>query len=129
MASIGRGARIKGANFEREIAKILSDWWGSRLRRVPNSGGLNIKGDIMTEDVDKMKDLPFHFELKKQERHNVRDYYKQAEHDCPKGKKPAVIFSKNNDYKFIMMKLEDFMEFTKDLTNANSHEKIDKGSE
>lgn len=120
MASRGRGAMVKGKNFEREISKILSSWWGKELRRVPNSGGLNIKGDIMTSDIKDMTNFPFHFELKKQERHNVRDYYKQAEFDCPTGKIPAVIFSKNNDKTFIMLKLEDFLSFTKDLICQNT---------
>lgn len=121
MAVHGRGARIKGKNFERKIAKQLSDWYSEikgkniTLRRVPNSGGLNIKGDIMTEDVLDMKEFPLHLELKNQERWNVRDYYSQSENDCPSGKIPTVIFSKNNDHSFIMLKLEDFIKFTKEL--------------
>lgn len=123
MASVGRGSQIKGKNFERRIAKLLTDWWGSTIRRVPNSGGLNIKGDIMTENVDDMKNFPFHFELKCQERWNVSNYFSQAEYDCPKDKKPAVIFSKNNDNVYIMLKLEDFIFFTKGM-NKNEAQNV-----
>jgi len=121
MGVSGRGARIKGKNFEREVAKQLSDWYSTikgkdiKLRRVPNSGGLNIKGDIMTEDITEMIEFPFHLELKCQERFNVRDYYKQAEFDAPKNKIPTVVFSRNRDKTFIMMDIEDFMKFTKEL--------------
>jgi hypothetical protein len=121
MAKIGRSARIKGKNFEREVAKILSDWYTQltgrdiKLRRVPNSGGLNIKGDIMTEDITEMIDFPFHIEIKKQERNNVHDYYRQSEHDAPKNKIPTVIFSRNNDHTYIMLELNNFLKFTKDL--------------
>lgn len=112
MATRGRSAQIKGKNFERKVAKILSDWWGKKLRRVPNSGGLNIKGDLMTDNIDEMRDFPFHFELKNQERWNVKSYFSQAEYECPEEKMPAVIFTKNHDDIYLMIKLNDFIKFT-----------------
>jgi hypothetical protein len=35
------GAKSKriGSDFERKVVKLLSEWWGSSFRRVPNSGG------------------------------------------------------------------------------------------
>ena len=130
MASIGRGARIKGNNFERKVSKIITPWWSYlkdkiiSFRRVPNSGGLNIKGDIMTEDLTDMKDFPLHLELKCQERFNVNDYYKQASHDAPEGKIPTVIFSKNNDDIYIMMTLNNFIDFTKKIKDENKQKEF-----
>lgn len=43
----GSGSRNKGNAFERKISKILSKHYpGFNLRRVPSSGGLDIKCDI-----------------------------------------------------------------------------------
>lgn len=58
MASVGRGAKAKGSNFERTIAKQLTEWWtgDGEFTRTPASGGLRWQnrndtiGDISSPD-------------------------------------------------------------------------------
>jgi len=58
MASVGKGAKAKGSNFERTIAKQLNEWWGEDelFTRTPASGGLrwqsreDVIGDISTPE-------------------------------------------------------------------------------
>jgi len=72
MASQGKGARNKGARFERYVAEQLSLWVYNepgKFHRVPMSGGLgwagNVKahGDIVSDDDN----FPFVVECKNQE--------------------------------------------------------------
>ena len=35
----GRASKDCGSDFERKVAKILSEWWDAPFRRTPNSGG------------------------------------------------------------------------------------------
>ena len=41
-------ANQKGKRFELKIAKDLAKKFDTNIRRTPNSGGLSIKGDILT---------------------------------------------------------------------------------
>ncbi|WNM51382.1 RusA-like Holliday junction resolvase [Staphylococcus phage Alsa_4] len=47
-------SKKKGDKFERDIAKQLGDWWGTKFSRTPQSGGAhwlkdnNAVGDIVT---------------------------------------------------------------------------------
>ena len=41
-------ANKKGKRFELRIAKELAKKFDTNIRRTPNSGGLSIKGDILT---------------------------------------------------------------------------------
>ena len=58
-----RYAVAKGKDYERRIAKILSEWWGSTLHRTPTSGVNIYSGDI----VDDKGQFPFIVECKKNE--------------------------------------------------------------
>lgn len=49
----GAGSRNKGNSYERKISKVLSKHYpGFNLRRVPSSGGLDIKCDIYDPQDD-----------------------------------------------------------------------------
>lgn len=52
-AAIGRKSKRKGNNFERAVATLLSTELGVDFRRVPASGGLDLKGDICYKDFSK----------------------------------------------------------------------------
>lgn len=54
MASRGRGARIKGANFEREIAKLFTERLGRDFQRGlgQTRGGGSEVADVETTDED-----------------------------------------------------------------------------
>lgn len=108
-SSIGKKARRKGASFERDVAKLISRWWGKTFSRVPQSGGnaglkgMGIAGDLMTDSSD----FPFHCELKNVDKPVIEQFLlapkggllvnwiKQCKRDCPPGKIPLVIFKKN----------------------------------
>lgn len=57
----GAGSRNKGNAFERKIAKILGRHFGFDVRRVPASGGLDIKCDIYCPFDDR---FPLYVECK-----------------------------------------------------------------
>ena len=59
-------SQIKGKTYERFISKKFNINLSIQFFRVPNSGGLNIKGDVYTED----KNFPFVVECK-----NCQTYY------------------------------------------------------
>lgn len=65
---MGKKSKNKGDNFERKVAKILAEWWGTKLKRTPLSGGWGTeitKGDVVP--VDKENNFPFCVEVKANE--------------------------------------------------------------
>lgn len=115
----GRRSRNKGSNYERTIAKKFKEFFGVDLVRTPQSGGFakkcvkagEFRGDIVS--ADESIDLRVHIECKNTKTWSLPAWLKQAEGDCPKGKKPIVIFHQHgtsNDY--VTLKLEDFMSLT-----------------
>lgn len=52
-AALGRRAKRRGNAYENNIAKKLSEYLGVAFRRVPASGGLDLKGDICYKDFDR----------------------------------------------------------------------------
>lgn len=62
----GKKSSNKGKDYERKIAKLLSDWCGFELIRTPMSGAWQgTAGDIIPKD--RSKHFPFLVECKKQE--------------------------------------------------------------
>jgi hypothetical protein len=121
----GKSSRRKGASYENTIAKVIGEKWGIRLVRTPMSGGFqkssdneDIRGDLSC--LDKNTYFKLHPECKKQKTWKLRDWFKQADSDCPKGKIPIVIFhefQKNVEGKreveaedFVQIRLSDFLE-------------------
>lgn len=120
-----KNSRSKGAGFERETAKLLTDWWGVDFHRVPASGGLHwkddnrVSGDIVAPPDS---DFPFSVECKKVEGWNfeqiikgtglVTDWWSQCTRDADEfNKAPLLIFSKNRSPVFFMVRVEDFKKF------------------
>ena len=115
MASRGRSAKQKGANYERKIAKKFQEEYGVELKRTPQSGGFaygnekaeDFRGDIIP--IEKGVDLLLHIECKNQNTWKLKEWLKQAEEDCPKGRIPVVVFHKQGTSKdYIVLNLEDF---------------------
>ena len=102
---IKMNSRTKGANYERKIAKRLSDFYKIELRRTPLSGGMDWKGDILPV----FGEIPYHIECKKVEKLNIWKALEQAEKDCPEDKIPIVIFTRNRTEDYVAIKLEDFL--------------------
>jgi len=109
----------KGSDFERKIAKKMTDWTGLKFERVPASGGLHwasdnrVYGDIVTNEPD----FPFVIEAKCRESWNmdslingskeVGKWWKQVTADAEAtGKEPMVIFTRNRQPDYMMLKVE-----------------------
>lgn len=98
----GRKSRNKGRRGEQELVRFFRER-GYELQRVPNSGGLDIKGDLLGLEG-------FHLEAKRQEKINLLSWCYQAESESPTGDKPLVIFRKSNDIWRVVIRLEDFID-------------------
>jgi len=114
----GRKSRDKGARFERDIAKKLTEASGKTWRRTPLSGGWakeKVSGDLVCTESEAM----LSFELKNQEswtfdslpesQEPFATWWKQAEdaaNQYKPPKLPAVIFTKNRRGIYIMYSLE-----------------------
>lgn len=121
----GINGKQKGAKFERDIAKLLSEWWGEDFNRVPMSGGLDwqkdnrVTGDIVPPPDS---DFPYTVECKKREGWDfeqvikgtgeVADWWKQCTNDAKKVDKiPLLIFSKNRSPIYFMVHVDDFNKY------------------
>jgi hypothetical protein len=109
--------RTKGMGFERTISKIMSTYTGLELRRTPLSGGWagsdrsGFKGDI--QDITGSGDFCFSIECKKvegwtfndlfNEKNIIMKWWDQCSKQCPKGKIPLLVFSKNRERPFAML--------------------------
>lgn len=120
---MGVNGRNKGSCYERQIAKILTEWTKVELFRSPMSGGWgsNTKGDITPKNAQEMVDWIFSIELKKHEGWNLEDlvkgtnkgkmldWWSQCSGDASKGGKiPILIFSKNRDADYVWIRDEDY---------------------
>jgi len=115
-------SRKKGATYERQIAKKLSDWSNIKLRRSPQSGGWNSRGDITPVDPKDMVDWPFNIELKNRQgwqltelltgnniQTGILSWWKQSVRDSKISKKiPVLIFTKNFDTDYICLEKNVF---------------------
>ena len=102
-------SRDKGNRFERRIANTLKEAFGVNLRRTPLSGGWaedhpDTAGDIVNTDPE--ADWPYSIECKNSESWRLEslftdnhkwfdDWWKQTLDECPEGKIPVLIFTRN----------------------------------
>lgn len=100
---IGRSSRRKGADGERELAKILSDKLGvENIRR-----GLVF---IRESDIIGLKGI--HIECKRVERLNIEEAMKQARNEAEKRKdgRPTLFHRRNRKGWLVTMDLDDWIE-------------------
>jgi Holliday junction resolvase len=102
---MGASQRRKGAVGEREVATILRNA-GFDVERVPNSGGLTVKGDLTGLDG-------FHIEVKRQEAAKVWAWLEQARSEAPDGDTPLLIFRRSRSEWHACMPLSDLLELLK----------------
>lgn len=99
-------AQTKGKGYERHIAKLLSQALGCNVRRVPCSGGLDIKGDL--RNLSGVLEN-WVFECKKQEHLNIWNAIAQAKLEAGH-RNWAVVFSRNNEgADYVAMDIHDFI--------------------
>lgn len=113
-------SRNKGANGERELAKLLG-YYGYDTRRGQQFCGANGDADVIG--------LPgIHIECKRVERLNIYGAIEQAERDsCGKEipfhpKRPTVFHRKNNHPWLVTMRLEDWIEIYREWEAGNALE-------
>ena len=99
---MGKSQREKGANAERDVAKIIEAFGGFSARR---GQVFNHEGDIVCPE------LPIHFEVKRQERPNMAAWFKQACEACG-NRYPAVVYRQNYHPWTIEMRARDFLALT-----------------
>lgn len=106
-------ANKKGKRFELRIAKDLAKKFDSNIRRTPNSGGLSIKGDILTTSGILSE---FSWECKNQEKLNIWKALQQSKNDSlGTTKTPVVVFTKNFEDDYIALRYNDFVNLLLEL--------------
>lgn len=96
----GRMSRAKGVRGELEVAAIFRAA-GFDCDRVPNSGGLRIKGDLYG-------DLPVHVEVKRAERLRLPEWLAQAASDAD-GKTPLLAYRQSHSVWYAVLPLESLL--------------------
>lgn len=117
-------SKHKGNRYENVIAKLFSAWSGLEIKRTPGSGGwgtaaFGVTGDLVCSD----RRYPFHHECKKREgwrledlvlgvrgkdTRSVKAWWKQCTRECPSGKIPTLIFTRNRMADLIMLRASDY---------------------
>ena len=100
---MSRRERDKGAAGEREVAAIFRAH-GFDCDRVPNSGGLRLKGDLYGYG------LPIHVEVKRQERAQLWQWWEQASSEAGEGVQPVLAFRRNRSEWLAVVRLDDLVE-------------------
>lgn len=99
----GRRNRNKGANAEREVARIINERLGLALHRTPLSGGMQWRGDV--------QGLPgHHVEVKRCETYKLDAWLKQTEEDAPEGTVPLLVFRKSHQPWRVVMSLDHYLD-------------------
>lgn len=106
MTSRGRGARIKGAAFERKLAKYFTDNTKMEAKR---GIGQSRRGGSEISDVD----MPIiHVEAKRHKRCNIKAALRQAIEDATINKKIPVAITKDDREEILCtMLLDDWIHF------------------
>ena len=102
-------ANAKGKRYERKIANYINKVLGTNLKRTPQSGGMELKGDILEINPDSPV-YDYHFELKDQKTLAIPRWWRQANSDCPVTKTPVLVFNMKGE-DMVTMSFDDFLGF------------------
>jgi len=106
MASRGKGARLKGANFERHLAKLISEKTVLSARRglgQTRGGG----AEVSDVEIDYI-----HIEAKRHKRCNIKSALEQAITDANNnGKIPVAVTKDDRKEILVTMRFEDWIDF------------------
>lgn len=112
-----KNGKNKGNKYERDIAKLLTEAWGIKFRRVPTSGGMeHWRGDIVAVfDEDRIR-FPFCIELKNQKTLNIPAWIRQTQAEAEETNKIGLlIFHRNHTSKnYLIMKESEFKDLYAD---------------
>ena len=116
MASRGRGARQKGFQFERDIAKAFSEATGMEFKRGlgQTRGGGSEVSDVLPPPGDLRERI--HIECKRQKRCNIKAAMQQARDDIAKRQLkaevspfPIAVTKNDREATLVTLELEDFL--------------------
>lgn len=124
MASIGRGARNKGGNYERKIAKLFTERFGTKVKRT---GGTERSKIVNLGDINASKNVDtilndFFWELKCREKWAILDWYKKAKDDAGPYHIPIVVASRNHEDDYAFMKLDHLIRLLVELDGYRREE-------
>ena len=126
-------SQAKGKRAEREVAKLINRYLGTNVRRTPQSGALNFKGDIIDINPDSAA-YQFHFEVKDQKKLMIPKWWEQIDDDCPVAKTPVNVFKMNaqfyatmqfTDWLSLLSEIEELKQKINDLQLRNSEDELD----
>lgn len=98
---MGKPSRDKGRRGEQELAKLYKAQGYSDCYRTPNSGGLQVKGDL--QGVGNL-----HIEVKRIEKLNIWKALQQAVEEAEPDQTPALHFRRNSGSWYVALPLESF---------------------
>jgi len=120
----GIGSKNKGRSFENKMANLFTEWSKHKFKRVPMSGGWEkevVSGDIFcVAEYEKSQDIRFPLSLelkcteawdfehlfKGSDKNPIYTWWQQSTEDSKISKKiPALIFTKNYQPDFILLRL------------------------
>lgn len=112
----GRASKNKGKRLQDLVRKLLLQYFPLLSETdiktaVMSEGGRDIKLSAAAERL-----IPFDIECKNQERISVWTEFKQAETNTKEGRTPLLIFTKNRNPVYAMLRLTDLLEL---LTKAD----------
>lgn len=112
-------SRDKGNRGQRDVAKLLSPWWGADFASTPMSGGFATKRfrdewNAAADVVTPAEDFPFSVEVKWQEDWildqlltsdvcKVWKWWEQCVDEAPEGMIPLLVFKRNRQPWLYMM--------------------------
>lgn len=129
-SQLGKFKREKGVRWERESAKIFSNWLGCDCRRTPMSGaygsGWNLGGDLMFD-----KDIPLYVELKNDESWRLEQlllwkgpipkwWEKAYNESCMWDKHPLLVLKRNHVEPIVIVE-QSFMKANKKKSRITVH--------
>lgn len=112
-----KSPQAKGKNYEREVAKDLSEKFNCKVMRTPCSGGISgfIRADLICMDKNSIL-AEYHFELKKCQSLNAHAVYWGSRAKAKTREKVAVIWKKNLDPEaIVVLGYNDFVQMMKEL--------------
>jgi hypothetical protein len=126
----------KGSDFERLVAKLFANAFDCQaMKRTPNSGGLDIKGDLRAVHGPYCRECKYRnscpvdsfvVEAKKQEHMNIWACIQQAKRQATGGKKWCLIFSRNKEGVYVTLDIQDWFELL--LEASKTHDESSQHS-
>ena len=107
----------KGKDFEREIAKYLSNKFNTEVRRTPCSGAIHpfMPQDIICIDIENILNR-LHIECKKSEKLNIWEVFEKTRKIAKVGKIPIVVWGKNFcNQALVVIGQYDFFDLIKEI--------------